>query len=455
MLLVGAVVTVLFCVIGGTYVLASENLLRTQRPQDSSSYAISQLRKLKPERTMPTATQDASTEDAQEVTALGQQYMNALLSQQYNIMWLLLHPQVQAMWPNETSFSNYWQVRFRGFTLQNFTLGQAHSLSFWVNPETMMRYNQVEALPISLQLSAQVSANQLSQLPTLDQNPSQLFQNLPLIAQRTTLQTGREMSEQWLILSGGPADLEAPILPPIMPVRRTINIPILMYHHITNVPTHNILDFSLTVNPIVFSRQLDYLKQRGYHTITFNQLFDFLYYNGPLPSKPIILTFDDGYDDAYNFAYPILQAHGYSGMFFIITGKVGWKGQATWDQLREMLANGMQMGSHTVHHVNIGLIWRVSHTVAQQELQQAKQDLQAQLDIVIQQFCYPTGEPFHHEKPVVQQAVMALLAQDGYIGATTDPPPVGITQDSQKPFILLRVRVDGRESLQAFYASIP
>ena len=455
MLLVGAVVTVLFCVIGGTYVLASENLSRTQRPQDSSSYAISQLRKLKPERVMPTATQDASTEDAQEVTALGQQYMNALLSQQYNIMWLLLHPQVQAMWPNETSFSNYWQVRFRGFMLQNFTLGQAHSLSFWVNPETMVRYNQVEALPISLQLSAQVSANQLSQLPTLDQNPSQLFQNLPLIAQRTTLQTGREMSEQWLILSGGPADLEAPILPPIMPVRRTINIPILMYHHITNVPTHNILDFSLTVNPIVFSRQLDYLKQRGYHTITFNQLFDFLYYNGPLPSKPIILTFDDGYDDAYNFAYPILQAHGYSGMFFIITGKVGWKGQATWDQLREMLANGMQMGSHTVQHVNIGLTWRVSHTVAQQELQQSKQDLQAQLDIVIQQFCYPTGEPFHHEKPVVQQAVMALLAQDGYIGATTDPPPVGITQDSQKPFILLRVRVDGRESLQGFYASIP
>jgi peptidoglycan/xylan/chitin deacetylase (PgdA/CDA1 family) len=455
MLLVAAVVTVIFCIIGGKYVLVLENLSRTQRSQGSSSYAISQLRKLKLERATPTAVPDASADDSQEVTALGQQYMNALLHQQYNIMWSLLHPHVQAMWPDEVSFGHYCQARFRGFTLQNFTLGQTHSLSFWVNPETMMRYNQVEVLPTSLQLSALVPVNQLSQLPTPDRNPSQLFQNLPLIAQRATLQTGREMSEQWLILSGGPADLEAPILPPITPVGKTIKMPILMYHHITNVPTHNVLDRSLTIIPTIFSQQLDYLKQYGYHTITFNQLFDFLYYNGPLPSKPIILTFDDGYDDAYNFAYPILQAHGYSGMFYIITGKVGWKGQATWDQLREMLANGMQMGSHTVTHRDIGSVWLFSHAEAQQELQQSQESLQTQLGIVIQQFCYPSGEPFRNGKPVVRQAVMTLLEQDGYIGATTDPPPMGMTQDSQKPFILLRVRVDGRESLQGFYASIP
>jgi len=454
LVIIGAVTTLLLFVIVSTYVLASQNSLSHTVSQDSqhdSSHAVSQ-------QNIPTAVPTStgtSTQDAQQITALGQQYMNALLNQQYNIMWSLLHPQVQAMWPDETSFTNYWQTRFQGFTLQNFTLGQVHSLSFWVNPETMTRYDQVEVLPISLQLSAQVPANKVSQLPTIDQNPSKVFQNLPLIAVRSTLQTGREMAEQWLILSGGPADLEAPILPPITPVSRTLTMPILMYHHITDIPTHNTLDLSLTVTPNVLSQQLDYLKRNGYHTITFNQLFDFLYYNGPLPSKPIILTFDDGYDDAYKFAYPILQAHGYSGMFYIITGKVGWKGQVTWDQLREMLANGMQMGSHTITHRNMGAVWRSSHAEAQQEFQQSQQDMQTQLGTVIQQFCYPTGEPFHHEKPVVQQAIMALLEQDGYIGATTDPPPVGMTQDSQKPFILLRVRVDGRESLQSFFKSIP
>jgi peptidoglycan/xylan/chitin deacetylase (PgdA/CDA1 family) len=425
--------------------------IASQRSQHVSSHAVSQ-------QDIPTAVPTStgtSTQDAQQVTALGQQYMNSLLNQQYHIMWLLLHPQLQAMWPNETSFTHYWQTRFQGFTLQNFTLGQVHSLSFWVNPETMTRYNQVEVIPISLQLSAQVPADKVSQLPTVDQNPSKIFQNLPLIAVRSTLQTDREMAEQWLILNGGPADLEAPILPPLTPVSRTLTMPILMYHHITDVPTHNILDLSLTVTPNVLNQQLDYLKRNEYHTITFNQLFDFLYYNGPLPSKPIILTFDDGYDDAYTFAYPILQKHGYSGMFYIITGKVGWKGQATWGQLCEMLANGMQMGSHTITHRNMGAVWRSSHAQAQQELEQSQQDMQKQLGIVIQQFCYPTGEPFHHEKPVVQQAIMKLLEQDGYIGATTDPPPAGLTQDSQKPFILLRGRVDGRESLQSFFKSIP
>jgi peptidoglycan/xylan/chitin deacetylase (PgdA/CDA1 family) len=458
-LIIGITTVLLFSVIVSIYLLVSANI---------SSHKVSQRTKARSQQATPIATiipaittsavttpTVTPTDDADEVTALGQQYMNALLNQQYDTMWSLLHPQVQAMWPNEISFSNYWQTRFQGFTLQQFTLGQVHSLSFWVNPETMVRYDQVEVLPISLQLSPQVSADKVALLPTLDQNPSQLFQNLPLIAQRTTIRTGRESTDQWQILCGGPADLEAPILPPITPVSRTITMPILMYHHITDVPTHDVLDFSLTVTPSIFGQQLDYLKQHGYHTITFNQLFDFLYYNGPLPSKPIILTFDDGYDDAYKFAYPILQAHGYSGMFYIITGKVGWKGQATWDQLREMLANGMQIGSHTITHRNIGAVWRFSHVEAQQELQQSKQSLQTQLGILIQQFCYPSGEPFHTEKPYVQQAIMALLEQDGYIGATTDPPPVGMTQDSQKPFILLRVRVDGRESLQSFFKSIP
>jgi peptidoglycan/xylan/chitin deacetylase (PgdA/CDA1 family) len=449
-LIIGVASILLCSMIVSTYLLASANL-SSHRQTHSRSQQATPAAVITPAVTTPTVT---STDDADEVKALGQQYMNALLNQQYDTMWSLLHPQVQAMWPDETSFSNYWKTRFQGFTLQQFMLGQVHSLSFWVNPETMTRYDQVAVLPISLQLSPQVSDNQLSLLPTPDQNPSQLFHNLPLIAQRTTIRTGRETADQWLILSGGPADLEAPILPPITPVSRTINMPILMYHHITDVPTHNVLDLSLTVTPNVFGQQLDYLKRHGYHAITFNQLFDFLYYNGPVPSKPIILTFDDGYDDAYKFAYPILQKHGYSGMFYIITGKVGWKGQATWDQLSEMLANGMQMGSHTITHRNMGEVWRISHQEAQQEFYQSRQDMQTQLGIVIQQFCYPTGEPFHHEKPVVQQAIMALLEQDGYIGATTDPPPVGMTQNSQKPFILLRVRVDGRESLQEYFNSI-
>ncbi|MBV9711859.1 MAG: polysaccharide deacetylase family protein, partial [Ktedonobacteraceae bacterium] len=244
-------------------------------------------------------------------------------------------------------------------------------------------------------------------------------------------------------------------LPPLQPVSRTVQVPIPMFHHISNVPVYEALARSLEVNPTLFTQQMDYLKAQGYHTITFNQLFNALYYGGPLPTKPIILTFDDGYDDAYKFAYPILKAHGFSGMFYIITGKIGWGGQMTWRQMSEMLQNGMQMGSHTIHHVDMGQVLNESLVQAQQELQVSQITLQRGFGIPIQQFCYPSGEPFRHGTLAEQQQIVSLLAQDGYVGATTDPGMTGTMQDDMAPFELLRIRVDGRSSLQTFEQSMP
>jgi peptidoglycan/xylan/chitin deacetylase (PgdA/CDA1 family) len=385
---------------------------------------------------------------AQNVTT---KYMHAFLTHQYHIMWSLLNPQVQRVWTNEETFATYWYTRFQAYTLHTFTLGQEKTLSSWTNPETMIVYSHVEQLSVSLQLDLNVS--QKDGVPPEDVRPSLLFQNLPFIVQHvndTHTATGR-----WLVLNGGPADLEAPILPPIIPVTTSVNVPILMYHHISDAPTHNVLDKSLTVTSLLFNQQLDHLKTQGYSTITFNQLFDALYYNGPLPRKPILLTFDDGYDDAYTVAYPALVKHGFSGMFYIITGKVGWQGQMTWPQLSQMLTNGMQMGSHTVHHVDMGQVYTNSPEQAQQELQVSRATMQQRLGIVIQQFCYPSGEPFRHGSLALRQAIVNLLASDGYIGATTDPGMTGVEQSSQSPFVLLRLRIDGRDGLDNFIARLP
>src|SRR5260370_8062264 len=100
---------------------------------------------------------------------------------------------------------------------------------------------------------------------------------------------------------------------------------ILMYKNSSEGHPYYLVDSSETVTAAHFSQQLDYLKAHNYPTITFNQLFAALYYNGPLPRHPIILTFDDGYEDVYRFAFPILHAHGFSCMFSIITGVAGWK----------------------------------------------------------------------------------------------------------------------------------
>ncbi len=357
------------------------------------------------------------------------------------------------MWPSEAAFTTFWQSRFQDYILQSFTLGKVSWLRYWVNPETMVKYNQVLQVPVSLRLQPDLMLQQQPSAPPEDLHPEQVLKNIPFIVQRIASSKGHGV--HWLVLDGGPADLEAPILPPVQPVSKTVQVPILMYHHISDATPENRLEWSLTVTTTAFKRQLDYLQEQGYHTITFNQLFDALYYNGPLPQHPIILTFDDGYKDAYRFAFPILQAHGFSGMFYIITGKVGWNGYMNWEQMRSMLAAGMQIGSHTIHHVDMGQLLRLSPNLAQQELQESQAELQKRLGIAIQEFCYPSGEPFRHGSLAIRQEIVTLLAADGYVGATTDPGVTGTLQDNQAPFVLLRIRVDGRETFPEFVGSLP
>ena len=390
----------------------------------------------------------------QETATTAQQFMTALFNHQYATMWTMLHPQVQAVWPGKAAYISYWQTRFQDYTLQRFVLGKARWLDQWVNPETMIAYNQVIEVPTSLLLEPGQAIQLQSQAPPEDLHPDQVFQSLPFIVQQVPA-ADKAKKSRWLILAGGPADLEASILPPVQSASTAVQVPILMYHHISDVVPPTSLGMSLTVTPTLFGQQLDYLQKRGYHTITFNQLFDALYYGGPLPSHPIILTFDDGYDDAFHFAFPMLKAHGFSGMFYIITGKVGWSAYLNWKQIRTMLTGGMQIGSHTIHHVDMGSLVLYSQDLAQQELQKSQAALQNHLGTVIQQFCYPSGEPFNHGSLAARQQIVALLASDGYVGATTDPGMSGTYQNSTDPFVLLRIRVDGRSDLQFFMDSLP
>jgi len=99
---------------------------------------------------------------------------------------------------------------------------------------------------------------------------------------------------------------------------QTINVPIIMYHKITQVDTM-LGDYAIT--PDEFEEDLEYLKENGYHTITISELIDFISKGLPLPDKPIILTFDDGYFSDYKYAFPLLKEYDMKATFSII-GKV-------------------------------------------------------------------------------------------------------------------------------------
>ncbi|HLY26392.1 MAG TPA: polysaccharide deacetylase family protein [Aggregatilineales bacterium] len=130
---------------------------------------------------------------------------------------------------------------------------------------------------------------------------------------------------------------------------RPFSIPVLVYHHIApQVPQFGVQWY---VPPEKFDQELAFLHDGGYHTISVDSYVQALQDPGiDLPSRAIVLTFDDGYDDAYTRAYPLLKQYGLTGTFYIITGQVGQPGYLTWDQIREMQANGMEIGAHTISH---------------------------------------------------------------------------------------------------------
>lgn len=126
-------------------------------------------------------------------------------------------------------------------------------------------------------------------------------------------------------------------------------IPILTYHRFAES-----CDSNMCMPIKAFERQMRYLKDNGYHVITAEQLVAFLEYRQGLPKKSVLITMDDGYRSVYSIAYPILKEYGYTATLFIYTDFVGVSKMAvTWDQLKEMRADGFMVGSHTAAHSDL------------------------------------------------------------------------------------------------------
>ncbi len=154
-----------------------------------------------------------------------------------------------------------------------------------------------------------------------------------------------------------PLDMEA--------IPQGVDVPILMYHAVSD----NLWGIeSLFVSPEDMRAQLEYLTENGYDPIFFSDLTHLSDYD-----KPILLTFDDGYDDNYEYLFPLLQEFGVKATVFVITGALGNEYYLTEEQVREMSESGLvDIQSHTVNHDEL-------ETLNYEE--QAYQMSQSQLDI--------------------------------------------------------------------------
>ncbi|MGH2541153.1 MAG: polysaccharide deacetylase family protein [Ardenticatenaceae bacterium] len=216
-------------------------------------------------------------------------------------------------------------------------------------------------------------------------------------------------------------------------VERTLKVPILMYHYVS-VPPPGSNDYrhDLSVGPDVFRAQLITLREQGYTSITLSQLLYALQQGTPLPEKPVVLTFDDGYRDNYDHAFPIMKQEGFVGTFFVVTELVEQRnaGYMTWEQIVEMKESGMEIGSHTRDHPiltgsSIERIWR--------ELVESRAILQERLGQEINGFAYPFGR--------FDDGVVHLTHLAGYSVAVTTKQ--GVTHTTGNVMSLRRIRVHG------------
>jgi peptidoglycan/xylan/chitin deacetylase (PgdA/CDA1 family) len=135
------------------------------------------------------------------------------------------------------------------------------------------------------------------------------------------------------------------------------NVVVLMYHHLSEKPMPQ---FPWILSVDRFEDQMKLLKEEGFHVITMEQYRAFMLNNGSVPDNAVLLTFDDGYESFYEFAFPILKKYGYTAVNFVIVSTIDHPNpnsvpKLTWEQMREMKRDGMGFYSHTydLHHYGI------------------------------------------------------------------------------------------------------
>jgi peptidoglycan/xylan/chitin deacetylase (PgdA/CDA1 family) len=191
-----------------------------------------------------------------------------------------------------------------------------------------------------------------------------------------------------------------------------VRIPIIIYHNVRpDYPSESgwVKEYSIT--PDILDAEFAFLQKNGYTVISMDELAKDVQAGTTTPvQKPVVLTFDDGWESQYQYAFPLLQKYHYTATFYIYTNAVSHYGAyMTWDQVRVLEQSGMTIGDHTLSHPHLSdLTSQQLHT----EIGGAQSILQEQLGIPIHHFASPYGYS--------SDAIDQELQNDGFItGRTT------------------------------------
>jgi peptidoglycan/xylan/chitin deacetylase (PgdA/CDA1 family) len=200
-------------------------------------------------------------------------------------------------------------------------------------------------------------------------------------------------------------------------------IPSMMYHHINpdsvNDPKDSVLR-GISMSPAKFEADLKDIRDKGYETVFPYEISDKLKRNVKQDKKYVLLTIDDGYEDIYKYAFPLLKKYNMKATYYIMPNFVGRRDDpnrkgtpgdyTTWDELKEMSDSGLiNIGSHTMDHAEL-IAKKYKEADLRYQIFNSKDVLQKKLGIKIRDFCYPYGK--------YNEDVVKLVKEAGYDTAT-------------------------------------
>jgi peptidoglycan/xylan/chitin deacetylase (PgdA/CDA1 family) len=222
----------------------------------------------------------------------------------------------------------------------------------------------------------------------------------------------------------------------------TESVPILMYHVILAPPAGAPFP-GLYVTPVLFAEQMHALAAAGYHAVTMNQMWDNWHDGTPLPKgKPIVISFDNGYESQYRFALPVLRSLGWVGVENLqLSGLPVSQGGLSQAQVRGLVAAGWELDTQGWNHADL---IRLSPSDLHFQVAVARRRIRALYGVHAEWFCYPSG---HYDA-----AVITAVKDAGFRGSTTVIP--GWASPGEDPYTLPRLRVFAGTSPASLLAEI-
>lgn len=206
-------------------------------------------------------------------------------------------------------------------------------------------------------------------------------------------------------------------------------VPIMMYHHVAETGPLK-LD---TVSPQRFEWHMAYLKKHRFNVLRLDALVQAIREGRYLPPRSVVITFDDGYEDNYTHVFPVLKKYSFPATIFVSSDLMDMPGYLTIAQMREMMAHGMDIGSHTRTHVYLPELTEQEQI---EEIQGSKKRLEEILGVPVKYFAYPGGGFTERIKELVRGA--------GYDGACTTNR--GYDRLNRDVFELKRVRFSNKDN---------